>query len=102
METQIMTKILTSHGATAAFGHPTPFVPAQEWACAGADPDTFFPEDEVTLARALALCEVCPLTAMCRDLALARKESGVWGGILLEAGKTLDHVPVRGRPPKAA
>ena len=96
------TAILTSHGPTVAFEHPTPSAPAQEWACAGTDPDLFFPADQAALAAAVAVCAPCPLRATCLSLGTARSESGVWGGVLLEAGRPLDRVPVRGRPRKNA
>lgn len=93
--------VLTSHGVTVAYTHPTPSVPAQEWACAGGDPEQFFPSDDATLAAAVAVCGGCPLKQTCLGLGLSRAESGVWGGQLLQGGKVLDRVPVRGRPTKA-
>ncbi|KQY60739.1 hypothetical protein ASD11_09640 [Aeromicrobium sp. Root495] len=77
-----------------------PSVPAQEWACAGSDPELFFPADDTALAAAVAVCAACPLRSTCLSLATARSESGVWGGVLLESGRPLDRVPVRGRPSK--
>ncbi len=94
--------VLTTHGVTVAFTHPTPWEPAQEWACAGTDPDLFFPTDAATLAAAVAVCEPCPLKQTCLDLAVARGESGVWGGSLLQDGQVLAAVPVRGRPRRTA
>lgn len=93
--------VLTSHGVTVAYRHPTPSAPAQEWACAGRDPEQFFPTDEATLADAVAVCGTCVLRDTCLDLGLSRAESGVWGGALLQGGKVLERVPVRGRPTKA-
>ncbi len=98
METQIMTKILTSHGVNVAYEIPLPSLPAQEWACAGADPDLFFPENDQGLTQAREICEGCQLIDSCLTLAIARTESGVWGGVLLDAGKPLARVPTRGRP----
>lgn len=100
MENHIMNKVLNTHGVTVAYDHPMPFVPAQEWACAGRDPELFFPSDEATLAAARRVCDGCTLRDVCLSLGIARSESGVWGGALLEAGKVLDRVPVRGRPKK--
>ena len=94
--------VLTSHGVTIAFDHPMPSVPAQEWACAGSDPELFFPSDDDALAAAVAVCAACPLRATCLELAAARSESGVWGGVLLQDGRPLDRLPVRGRPRKTA
>lgn len=92
--------VLTTKGVTVAYRHPTPTAPDMPWACAGADPDQFFPEDDATLALARDLCARCPLRDVCRQLGLARGESGVWGGLLLEDGKVLERVPAMGRPRK--
>jgi hypothetical protein len=94
--------ILTTKGVTVAYRHPTPRAPESAWACAGADPDLFFPEDDATLARARQVCAGCPLRDACRSLAIARGETGVWGGTLLIEGRMLDRVPVMGRPRKAS
>ncbi len=90
--------VLTTKGVTVAYRHPTPTAPDMPWACAGIDPDQFFPEDEATLAAARRICAACPLQDVCRELGLARGESGVWGGLLLEDGEVLERVPVMGRP----
>ncbi|MEH3033083.1 MAG: WhiB family transcriptional regulator [Aeromicrobium erythreum] len=94
--------VLTTHGVTIAFDHPLPWAPAQEWACAGVDPELFFPADDATLAEAVRVCTTCPLRTTCADQAVARSESGVWGGQLLQDGRVLDRVPTRGRPRKTA
>ncbi len=93
--------ILTTKGVTVAYRHPTPWAPETDWACAGADPEQFFPEDELTFARARQVCAGCPLQEACRSLGIARGESGVWGGALLVEGRELERVPVMGRPRKA-
>ncbi len=93
---------LNTRSATVAYEYPTPSVPAQEWACAGDDPGQFFPEDEATLAAAQLVCSGCGLREVCLSLALARGESGVWGGLFLENGKVLDGIPAKGRPRKTA
>ena len=90
--------VLTTKGVTVAYRHPTPTSPDMGWACAGIDPEQFFPEDEATLAAARQICADCPLQDVCRELGLARGESGVWGGLLLEGGRVLERVPVMGRP----
>jgi hypothetical protein len=94
--------VLTTKGVTVAYRHPTPTAPDMGWACSGIDPEQFFPEDEVTLAAARGICADCPLQDVCRELGLARGESGVWGGLLLENGKILERVPVMGRPRREA
>ena len=91
--------VLTTKGVTVAYRHPTP-TSDMPWACAGIDPDQFFPEDDATLAAARGICAGCPVRDVCRELGLARGETGVWGGLLLEDGKVLDGVPVMGRPRK--
>lgn len=93
-------KVLTSHGVTAAYANPLPSAPTSDWACAGTDPDVFFPEDEQGLQQARAICGPCPIRAACLASAKARQETGVWGGVLLNQGKILEKVPVRGRPRK--
>ncbi len=90
--------VLTTKGVTVAYSHPTPTAPELDWACAGLEPDQFFPEDDATLALARNVCAGCPLRDICRELGLARGESGVWGGLLLESGKVLERVPAMGRP----
>ena len=101
METHIMAKILTSHGVNVAYAFPLLSMPAQEWACAGTDPDLFFPKNDQVLDQAQAVCQTCPLVESCLAQAIARAESGVWGGVLLDTGKPLASVPTRGRPKRA-
>ncbi len=91
---------LSTKSVTVAFEYPTPLVPAQEWACAGNDPGQFFPEDDATLAAAQNVCAGCSLKEVCLAMAVARGESGVWGGTYFENGKALDGLPVMGRPRK--
>jgi hypothetical protein len=51
-------------------------------ACAGADPDLFFPSDEESGAKAKAICRRCPIRRQCYELARARREPwGIWGGV---------------------
>ncbi len=52
-------------------------------ACAGLDPQIFYPPDEDdTLAEpAKAVCAVCPVREACLEHALGyREKDGVWGG----------------------
>ncbi|MFE1950859.1 MULTISPECIES: WhiB family transcriptional regulator [Streptomyces] len=61
-----------------------------EWldraACVGEDPELFFPVSGsgpslTQIRRAQAVCDRCPVTWQCLDLALGmRHASGVWGG----------------------
>jgi len=90
-------KILSTGAATKAYANPTPKV---EWACAGIDPELFFPADDQGLASAIAVCDTCSFRNLCRSIGQARNESGVWGGVLLEEGKVQPGVRRRGRPAK--
>lgn len=89
--------ILNTAAVNGAFEHPTPNV---AWACAGVDPDVFFPANADELAAAVAICEGCAVRDLCRTIAVARNESGVWGGVLLADGVAQAGVKRRGRPPK--
>lgn len=54
-----------------------------EAACLGADPEIFFPirGDNHMLAKAKAICAVCPVKDDCREYALTNfVKHGVWGG----------------------
>lgn len=95
-------RILTTRGVRIAYDHPTPRVPAGEWNCAGQDPEIFFPENEETYDEARRICADCGMRAQCLALGVARDETGVWGGVLLEMGKVLDHPRKLGRPRKVA
>jgi Transcription factor WhiB len=55
-------------------------------ACAGADPDLFFPFPGEDTAPAKAICGRCPVRAVCLARARARGErDGIWGGVDLGA-----------------
>ena len=61
----------------------------------------FFSEELADIARAKAICALCPLSAPCLEGALSRQEPwGVWGGQLFADGKVLAFKRKRGRPPK--
>jgi WhiB family transcriptional regulator, redox-sensing transcriptional regulator len=63
----------------------------------------FFSEQLDDIARAKAICGLCPVQQDCFEGALARREPwGVWGGHLFLNGKVLAHKRKRGRPPKNA
>jgi len=92
---------LTTHGVTIAYSFPTPRGAEAAWRCAGhPDPEVFHPTDDATLAEATAICAGCPSQARCLELGVQRGEFGVWGGVLLEAGKR-GQVRKMGRPSKA-
>jgi WhiB family redox-sensing transcriptional regulator len=53
-------------------------------ACAGADPDIFFPGAGFrdTASLALKYCAQCPVTAQCLDYAVTNSmKTGIWGGM---------------------
>jgi WhiB family redox-sensing transcriptional regulator len=53
-------------------------------ACAGADPDIFFPGSGFrnTADAALEYCAKCPVTAQCLDYAVTNSmKTGIWGGM---------------------
>ena len=61
----------------------------------------FFSEQIDDIARAKAICGLCPLAEPCFQGALERREPwGVWGGHLFANGKVLAQKRKRGRPPK--
>ena len=61
----------------------------------------FFSEQIDDIARAKAICGLCPLAEPCFQGALERREPwGVWGGQLFANGKVLAQKRRRGRPPK--
>ncbi len=61
----------------------------------------FFSDNVVDIARAKAMCGLCPLQASCLAGALEREEPwGVWGGELLSGGRIIANKRACGRPPK--
>ena len=61
----------------------------------------FFSDDVVDIARAKAMCGLCPLRPSCLAGALEREEPwGVWGGELLSGGRIVANKRPCGRPPK--
>ena len=76
----------------------TDFVQPARPLCASADPQLFFPEEEIPIRvkeqqieDAKALCAQCPLNRSCLDGAIARNERwGIWGG--MTTGERDDHV----------
>ena len=61
----------------------------------------FFSDHVADIARAKAMCGLCPLRAECLAGALEREEPwGVWGGELLSGGRIIANKRPCGRPPK--
>ena len=53
----------------------------QHAACAGTDPDLFFPGRGESITGARRVCATCPVKAECLDYAIRNGETiGVWGG----------------------
>jgi WhiB family transcriptional regulator, redox-sensing transcriptional regulator len=61
----------------------------------------FFSDHVADIARAKAMCQLCPLKESCLAGALEREEPwGVWGGELLSGGRIIANKRPCGRPPK--
>lgn len=61
----------------------------------------FFSDNVVDIARAKAMCALCPLRFECLADAIDREEPwGVWGGELLLGGRIVANKRPCGRPPK--
>ena len=61
----------------------------------------FFSEDLMELARARAICSICPVRVAVPRRALDRQEPyGIWGGEMLIDGRVVAEKRGRGRPPK--
>ena len=60
----------------------------------------FFSDNIIDIARAKAMCGLCPLQVSCLSEALEREEPwGVWGGELLSGGRIIANKRACGRPP---
>lgn len=63
-------------------------------ACRDADPELFYPSDDVeTAPDAEKFCHGCPVAAECLDAALNRNERGVWGGTTEHRRRRLRGLP---------
>jgi WhiB family redox-sensing transcriptional regulator len=68
----------------------------QRAACAGADPELFFPigtkspSDQMQIELAMAYCAVCPIQLTCLEGALEfGAEFGIWGGTTPEERRVI-------------
>ncbi len=69
--------------------------------CRVFDPELWFAESPADVESAKALCQDCPVRALCLDGALERREPwGVWGGELFLQGQVIARKRPRGRPRK--
>jgi WhiB family redox-sensing transcriptional regulator len=61
----------------------------------------FFSDNVIDIARAKAMCGLCPLQQSCLSEAIERQEPwGVWGGELISGGRVVLNKRACGRPPK--
>ena len=61
----------------------------------------FFSDNVIDIARAKAMCALCPLQASCPEGRTERQEPwGVWGGELVSGGRIIANKRPCGRPPK--
>jgi hypothetical protein len=70
--------------------HPSPLPPGLPpgAACAGENPELFFPATPEDEAKAMAICAACPIRGECYAAARAsRQETGVWGGVNFETAR---------------
>ncbi len=59
----------------------TPSEWTQQARCAGEDPEMWFSVIPSEQARAVAICQECPVQAACLSEALASNAEGIWGGL---------------------
>lgn len=97
-----MSDVLETRAGKAANLYPWPRENKAAPVCAGHDPELWFPHDKDDYADAVALCGGCPLAVLCREIAVTRGETGVWGGVLFKRGHPLGEFPQPGRPKQAA
>ena len=62
----------------------------REVACSGILDDTFQPNRPEGFLRAKAICDTCLSTKSCLRQGLETDGYGVWGGVMLRAGKEVD------------
>lgn len=77
---------------------PTPW--AAHAACAGHDPDLWFPHRGDATSPARALCTACPVSGDCLDYALRWNiDQGIWGGTSARERRTIraENQPTRPR-----
>ena len=69
--------------------------------CRANNPELWFAESPQDVEFAKALCQTCPVQALCLAGALTRREPwGVWGGELFLQGSVIPRKRPRGRPRK--
>lgn len=100
MEIKTESKEFRGRAYRVARENPAPRAEPEDYACVGADPRLFDPRTPGELAAARSYCAGCPMRRGCGRLGLQRQEWGVWGGLLLDAGRVIDkpRKTRRGRP----
>ena len=74
---------------------------ASEVPCQENDAEIWFEQTTAGVEFAKALCQTCPVRAICLAGALDRQEPwGVWGGELFDGGAVIARKRPRGRPRK--
>jgi len=74
-------------------------------ACRDADPDLFFPDDDIrpgrgSVKQAKSICRGCPVSAACLNWALViGAAGGIWGGLTEPERRGLSRRGRRSRPP---
>lgn len=77
-------------GSSSAAHLPTRQV---DWACAGHPAlQIFHPWSEQMLAEAQHVCATCPARTICLARGVELRESGVWGGVMLDRGEPTEHL----------
>lgn len=65
---------------------------AGEAACAGLDPEAFFPHVDTPhreVDKVRKICRTCPVKAACLSWAMDNREFGIWGGLTEHQRKRL-------------
>lgn len=55
--------------------------------CRGLDPEMWFSTDPEVREFARLICADCPIREMCEQYGIATRQTGIWGGSILERGR---------------
>lgn len=84
------------HNAAGFELEPTPW--STHAACAGSNPELWFPERGETVQPALDICQTCPVRTECLDYAVRwRIDHGIWGGLASRQRRPLYETTARAR-----
>ena len=56
-------------------------------ACRGLDTELWFSPNAVAREFAVETCAECPIRSMCQEWGIASRQTGIWGGALLDRGR---------------